>query len=432
MKPNKARILSLLSALLLSLTACTQDTASIQILEESTAQPEYINFFSYTSMSGQNITKYWIDHFTETYNKQVYINFDSASYYDDEGLSYRELLEKRMESSVPDDLYIINAEDVLAFGEKGYWMDLSDMQFVENLSDAALYQSTYNGKVFSLPLSFTGFGFLWNVDMLEEHGLSVPQNLEEFLDVCEKLKSAGILPYGANKGYGLTVPAMCVGLAGLYQAKDTATQIDALNSGKVLISEYMCKGYAFLDMMIEKGYLDPDQAMSAVPRTDDLSLFFSGGCAFVCTGLGDFYEAPEQSFRTEMTGLPVLADGRIAVYGANDRLCVNPNSQHLETALEFIEMVGTVEALERNAALKGVMSSTKSVDTAQIKTAESLVNLLQEPGQIPNQDFSLHFNTWESIRDVARELCKGSSVSEICELLDAKQAADLAAYGNRN
>lgn len=111
-----------------------------------------------------------------------------------------------------------------------------------------------NGKVFSVPLSFTGFGFYWNVDMLTEHGLSIPENSEEFLKVCETLKENGIQPYGGNKGYALTVPVMCKGLAELYGRSDLDDQIDLLNSGEVPISTYIRQGVEFLTMMIEKGY----------------------------------------------------------------------------------------------------------------------------------------------------------------------------------
>ena len=60
---------------------------------------------------------------------------DSANFYADEGLSYRELLLKRMESGEADDLYIIPAEDVLEFDRKGYIYDLAQMDFVHNLSE---------------------------------------------------------------------------------------------------------------------------------------------------------------------------------------------------------------------------------------------------------------------------------------------------------
>lgn len=413
--------------MLCSLTAC-KGKPKIKLLEDLNTQPEYLSFFSQENMHDSYVTKYWCDRFTEKYDKKVYINFDSASYYADEGFSYRELLEKRLESSSPDDLYIIHAEDVLEFEKKGYWMDLSDMDFVSNLSEAALYQSRYNGKVFSLPLSFTGFGFIWNVDMLEERNLTIPQNLEEFLDTCERLKSDDILPYGANKGFALTVPAMCVGLSDLYGSEECDDKIDALNSSDVPISSYLRKGFNFLSLMIEKGYLDPQQALESTPRQEDVKLFLDGKCAFICAGLGDLNNITEKTFQIQMTGLPVLPNGCIAVYGANSRLCVNPNSKHLDTVLEFIEMVGTPEALMESAELDHAMSSAKVGGNDKFPAQEKVIELLRQPGQIPNQDFALHFNTWESIRDASRELCGGTGIDQVCDMLDQKQQAELSVY----
>lgn len=428
---KKAAALCTALALLAGSAACGQDEPVVQIIDDLEAQPEYLSFFSSASLSGSDVGKYWSERFNETYNKKVYVDYDGASYYAEEGLSYRELLEKRLQSSNPDDLYIINAEDVIDFGKKGYWMDLSDMDFVDNLSEAALYQSTYDGKVFSVPLSFTGFGLYWNVDLLGAHGLTVPENLEQFLSVCETLKANGLLPYGANKGFALTVPAMCSGLAPLYQSPEQERLIAALNSGETAISTYLRAGFTLLRQMIDNGYLDPQQALDTVPG-DEWELFLAGRYAFICGGLGVVPQQTETlGFQLEMTGLPVLADGSIAVYGADSRLCVNPNATHLETALEFIEMVGTPEALNLSAELDNTISSAKDGWAVPSSVAEKMCTLLQSPNQIPNQDFALHFNTWENIRNVGREVCAGASVEQACAMLDELQRAELASYAGR-
>lgn len=421
----------LLSAALLlcGATACGGQEPKIQIKEETKKEAEYLSFFSPTSFAENDLGKYWSERFAKAYNQQVYVNYDGASYYAEEGMSYRELLEKRQESTSPDDIYIINAEDVLEFERKGYWMDLSGMDFIDNLSESALYQCTYDGKVFSVPLTFTGFGFYWNVSLLKEHGLSVPGNREEFLTVCETLKADGVLPYGANKGYALTVPAMCAGLAELYGSRDRETQIDALNSGAVSISSYMKEGFDFLALMIDRGYIDPQQAMNTDPRIGDLELFMKGQCAFVCAELGAVLpDVGTGSFVKEFTGVPLLEDGCISVYGASSRLCVNPESKHLDTALKFVEMVGSKEALDESASWQGQMSSAKDSKLTVPFDRQKLFGLLRKPGQIPNQDFELHFNTWESIRDAGRELCRGASVEDACAMLDELQRADLEAY----
>lgn len=425
MKRKIMRSLSIICALiLLCFTACSQNP-TIQFIDDIDTNPEYISFFSSYDYAGNSVAKYWSDRFAKQYNKKVYIRFDGAKYYEEGNLSYRELLLKRIESSSPDDLFIVNAEDVHDFERKGYLMDLSNMNFVNNLSDAARYQSTYNGKVFSVPLSFTGFGFAWNVDLLAAHGLSIPQNLGEFWTVCETLLRAKILPYGGNKGYGLTVPAMCVGLSSLYGASDQEQRLMDLNSGTTRISSYIRQGYEFLSTMIESGYLDAEQALSSTPRKEDLELFMSGQCGFICIALGEVGRV-KPSFQWELTGLPVLANGSIAVYGANHQLAANPNSRHLDTVSRFIEMVGATESLAISASLDGSMSSAANGIEGVSASEQNLANLLRSAGQIPNQDFSLNFNTWDSIRDIAREICAGISIDDACIMLDDLQRQNLS------
>lgn len=424
MKLKIRRLLIISCTLMLfCLTACSPQI-TIQLADDIDTNPEYLSFFSSYDYAGNSVAKYWSDHFVEQYNKKVYIRFDGAKYYAEGNLSYRELLLKRIKSSSPDDLFIVNAEDVHEFERKGYLMDLSNMNFVNNLSDAARYQSTYNGKVFSVPLTFTGFGFAWNKDLLAKHGLSIPQNINEFWTVCESLKCAGILPYGGNKGYGLTVPAMCAGLSTLYGAPDQQQRLNELNDGTTTISSYLRQGYSFLSAMIERGYLNAEQALSSTPRSEDLDLFMSGQCGFICIALGEI-ERANPSFQWELTGLPILSNGSIAVYGANHRLAANPNSKHLDTVCKFIEMVGTSEALAISAELDGSMSSAANGTDNVPAFEQNLVELLRSGGQIPNQDFSLNFNTWDNIRDVARKLLEGTSIDEACAMLDELQSKDL-------
>lgn len=431
MKRVAKSIIVIITAVIITSTfvACgNRNESYLNIFDDINTEPTYLSIFSTDNLFGNDLTKYWSDYFTESYDEKVYINFDGAPYYVDTNLSYRELLLQRIKSSSPDDMYIIKAEDVLEFDKKGYWLDLSDMDFVNNLSDAALQQSTYNGKVFSIPLSFTGFGLLWNVDLLARFGLSVPHKLSEFERVCKVLKENGILPYGANKGYALTVPAMCVGLSKLYGSEDLNAKVNNLNSGAP-VSDYMKSGYEFLQWMIDCEYLDPQQALNATPGIGDFDKFLNEECAFICASVGEMRKR-EASFNWVQTGLPVLADGCISVYGANDRLCVNPNTKNLSTVKDFIDKIGTPEALTKSALIRQCMSSAKNDYFEGYPSEKQLTSLLRQNNQIPNQDFALHFNTWESIRDGGRLLCSGSSVKEVCEWLDEKQKQDLLNYGN--
>lgn len=356
---------------------------------------------------------------------------DSASYYADEGLSYRELLLKRLSSGTADDLYLIPAEDVLEFDEKGYIYDMTNLSFTENLSQDALIQSTYDGKVFSLPLSYTCFGFIWNVDMLKKYDLELPENLDEFLNVCETLKENGILPYGANKDFGLTVPVMCAGLYDVYQGEGSEQKVEAVSNGTVPASEYMEKGFAFLQMMIDKGYMDPERALDTMPsREDEKNFFAEGNCAFICA-LYRKKAFADYPFEIAMTALPVLENGSVCVVGADQRLAVNPGSKHLDAAIAIVEALGEASTLDSFANNLGKISSSKNATAPDIPQGEAIIACIAKGEQIPNQDFRLNFNVWDTVRDLSQQLCEGRSAAEVAAEYDSRQMEEISIYGGR-
>ena len=366
------------------------------------------------------------------YSSNIIVYSDYADFYAEEGLSYRELLLKRMESGMPDDLYIITAEDVLDFDRKGYIYDLSGLSCINNLSEDALQQSICNGKVFSVPLSYTSFGLIWNVDMLHRYNLETPENLEEFWNVCETLKQNGILPYGANRDYGLSLPIMCAGLGPLYQNPDSAKLTEKLASGETPISTYMEDGFLFLQTMIDKGYLDVEQALATLPNTEEECAYFAGeNCAFIssiCRAKAFDHDYP---FEVEMTALPVLPGGAVCVVGADLRLAVNPHSEHLNEALLIVENVCTVQTLNGFAERLGKVSSAKGNKAAMLPQADKLVNCLSTGRQVPNQDFSLHFHIWNTTKELGVMLCEGASVDEVCSEYDKLQLEELELYSGK-
>lgn len=366
------------------------------------------------------------------YDSNLIVYSDYADFYADEGYSYRELLLKRLESGLPDDLYVITAEDVLEIDRRGYIYDLSALPCINNLSEDALQQSTCNGKVFSVPLSYTSFGLIWNVDMLHRYGLNVPENSEEFWNVCETLKQNGILPYGSNRDFGISVPAMCAGLGPLYQHPQSGELVEALAAGETPVSTYMKDGFLFLQTMIENEYLDVERTLATLPNSEEeISFFAEEKCAFISSICRKKAFSPNYPFKVEMTAMPVLPDGAVCVVGADQRLSVNPKSEHLDEALMIVENMCTIETLNGIAERLGKVSSAQGNKAATLPQADRLVANLSAVRQVPNQDFALHFNTWNTIKELCVKLCEGASVDEVCREYDERQIQEIALYGNK-
>lgn len=428
MKQKEKRIIALILFLTWVITFCGCGKTDEGNVVKKFDDEETITLSMLTSKRLSD--NFWTDNYTTSDGTNIKIAEYTADYYDKEKLTYREMVERRLESNVDIDMYIIHAEDVIDFDKKGYWLDLSDFKVVSSLSEDALAQSTYDGKVFSVPLSYTGFGFWWNVDILKKHGLSVPSNEAEFLNVCEKLKKAGIMPYIGNAGYALTVPAMAKGFSNLYSAKNSLELVLDLSSGKTPVSEYMTKGFQFVEMMIKKGYMDPEYALDTMPQEGDVEDFLAGKGAFICAPMDTKLESPD--FEIMLTGIPILENGEISVVGANYRLAVNPKSPNLKYVKEFMDGLITPEWLANVVTTEYALSSGKgNYDLSYLnKNHQDFARLVIKGSQIPNQDFNLHFNTWECIRDISWEICKGISATEATKKYDKIQQKEIKLYSD--
>ena len=431
-KGGKIYLALIALALCTLLAACQADQQQQLVLVERPETETVIHLFSSSGVfSASNQAKYWSEHFMEETGIQAVIDYEESWYYAQDGQDGRSILRKRIASSHPDDMYIINAEDMLDFARSGYLLDMTDFDFVDNLSDTARQMSTIDGRVYCLPLSYAGFGLYWNVDLLHQYQLEVPQSYSELIDVWDTLQAAGITPYVGNKGYGLTVPAMCLSLAEVYQSPQRDQLLQELASGETPLSTYARQGFAFIQLMCDKGYLDPQQTLATIPLSEEeIKLFQSGQAACVCALMGtEPYRDPQNTgFAVQMTGWPVLADGAISVVGTHQKLCANPASQHPEIVKAFIEMAGSAEALLK-CTDDGKVSSGRVNDPAKYWPTERIFDeLIQSEGQIPNTDMNLKLNLWEHIRDVSRLIVSGeATVDEACRLLDQRQQQDIAA-----
>ncbi|MCA5964717.1 extracellular solute-binding protein [Blautia sp. RD014234] len=193
MKRRYRRLTAAALACMLLCSGCSGEKEEPEVYIDKNEPDVAITLFTQGENISEIINKCCSDAINPKTKGNIILYSDFADFYAEEGLSYRELLLKRMESGQADDLYIIPAEDVLEFDQKGFIYDLSGLDCISSLSEDALRQSTYKGKVFSVPLSYTGFGLIWNVDMLHQYQLEIPETLDEFWNVCDVLKQNGIL-----------------------------------------------------------------------------------------------------------------------------------------------------------------------------------------------------------------------------------------------
>ncbi len=197
MKKLLALILAL--AMCLSLVACgssstsdsstTGDSASgdgetLEIMMVGTTSDAYIEGYNQV-----------ISDFNETNEYGVTVEVEYISNSD-----YKTKLTTLMASDAePDIIFTWELGYLENFVDGGKIVDLQpyldeDEEWAESFNEGMLEQLTYDGDVYGIPTQQSACVMFYNKDIFEEYGLEVPTTYDEYLEICETLKAAGITP----------------------------------------------------------------------------------------------------------------------------------------------------------------------------------------------------------------------------------------------
>ena len=139
----------------------------------------------------------------------------------------------------PDIIGIGGDMDFSNFQDAGLLADVSDYAGLAKIKPA--YIDIINGLkflpepgVYGVPFMANAAGVLYNKDMFDEHGWSIPNTWSEFIKLCEDIKAAGIRPlyFGYRDTWTTLAPwnALAVGIA----PADVCQQV---NAGKTTFTE---------------------------------------------------------------------------------------------------------------------------------------------------------------------------------------------------
>ena len=228
---------------------------------------------------------------------------------------------------------------------------------------------------------------------------------------------------GANRWW-LETFVFAQAYADLYNGGDIEAEVAALNAGEARYSDYMRPGFEFLKALIDRGYIDAENALKSeafegVGEGDD---FMAGkspmvvaywGAANTDTAYGNpSFTMEVVGFPSERGPMPVLS---MTGYG------VSAEAEHRDDALAVMDVILSDEALQLYAETNRVISPSKNVAVDCVEPLRPLNDLVQADTYVLASNAGMDVEQWGNVCLIVRDLLAGASVDECMAKLDALQ-----------
>lgn len=290
--------------------------------------------------------------------------------------------------SYPDDQEAYVADDCLDLSKEN--IDLSAIQ------DEMVECGTVDGKILRIPIMENTFGMVVNKTLLQNEGLDVPTNYEEFLEVLKALKEKGYTPIQGSKVH---VYSEMVANMALSQIGTDEELLKKLNDGDGSAVDVLRPAYERLGEIIQNGYTDAALNETYPMDNYDLAIlkFFEGDvpfwiCSTECVSGMKKRESKSEAFSKDtfeyqFLYVPFGDEGGFEYMESWNGFSVNKGSDNKDYAVEFMRFLTTEEQINVMASVKGMPSVAKNSDDekyAGIQNDELIERSYMDKGEMKN------------------------------------------------
>ncbi|MBW5448220.1 extracellular solute-binding protein [Cohnella sp. CFH 77786] len=288
-----------------------------------------------------------------------------------------EVLKKRIARSQAPDIFITYPleQDYVIRAEKGYLLELTQEDFIQNINPTIQNRYLVHGKMYGVALTQNAVGVLYNKEIFEQLHLEVPQTWDEFIQVLEAVKSAGVTP--------ILMPNKDADTTSVFNLNLVSNEFDSqywdqVNQGKVKISGDS-KWMDVAGKMLKVVSFAPKDSFETDYEQANRG-FAEGSGAMYVTGTWalSFIEKWNPHLKYGIFPFPASNDPlKNRVLGGVDiGLAISKDTRHPEAAKEFLKFLVKKENAQRLSDYEGSISAVQGV-TVKKTIVQPLVELVQ-------------------------------------------------------
>lgn len=339
---------------------------------------------------------------------------------------YTQTIQTKIASGDAPDVFMIEQSNLEKYAKNDYLQDLSDTDIVNHYDGNML---SYDGKLYGAPLSVNAYVVTYNKELFEKVGAEIPDTLDEFYKVCEKIKEAGYTPLAA--GYQDSWVLMADTQAE-YATSIMADDLDALKKCERREVKFAdSKEWREVFERIGKRLQYTQEDQFGTDWNTACTMLANGEAAMVVSGDWTSNNVADMGETVELGAfvLPVsnnAEDSILAYPGAGQSYAVSADSENQEAAVKFVDFMTTKESGEAYVNEGIGICVIKDVVAPETETALSDIITLINEGKSKALPADTDFNFSEEYRDAFQNVVSdfllngGKDVDQVLKDMDTE------------
>lgn len=266
-------------------------------------------------------------------------------------------------NEIPDIMNTYPAEVVYRnMMDDGLFVDLTGHPMLENVSEATLKLSEYNGKQYALPMAMSSYGVYYNKGIFAEHDISVPTTYEEFIDVCKALQEEDVLPIVFSDKSAGAVGQMAERLMGILD-NDSNTLFQRVANGETNFTEHPEIRVLGETMLEIREYGQQDQL--GTDSDQAIADFVAGRAAMYISGTWNVATFLETNRDLNFAMFPFpnpIGTGESLPVNIDTSYSVYTGAKDVDAAVEFVAYHAKTEIAQMYADVEGSPNIIKGVE----------------------------------------------------------------------
>lgn len=282
----------------------------------------------------------------------------------------------------------------------------ADAQYKSEIGEEALKANTIDGKLYSISNGMQMVGYFYNKEIFEKAGIQPAKTWPEFMENCEKLKSAGFVPLSLMTGENCwttnLILASIIGTSGEEGNKFMNTKYP-----ETYQKPFVNDAFTMVQKML-KDYTTED-ALGAI-YANAANHFLTGKTAIIANGpwmtpdFSNTEKAPEGF--DKKVGVAIFPEGGvISQFERGFSICAKTKEKQ-DAAFEFIRFKTNANGQKIHLELAGVLPLTSNIEfSEEFKQKNPLVvDLVKLSDQVKYRYQSVGATCYPSVDDAISKL----------------------------